>query len=385
MREKLAVILSGGGARAAYEAGVLRAISEMGRFKTCPFAIITGVSAGAINGTSLAEHIDDFDLATRKLWETWAGIRVENVFRTDSPSFLKTGAQWAMDLSLGQWFGASQVTHLLDTSPLRKFLSERINPDAVNRSLRSGGLHALSLSAVSYSTGRQVSFYDGAEGLADWDEAGNRGERSALTLEHVMASTAIPIFFPPVRVGATEYGDGGLGLRSPLGDALHLGAERVLVIGLNNAPAAKGATRGSFKPASLGDIIGVLLNGLFSYALDSDLARLEQGNLDAQQWNGLGGEKPASRLRDVPALVVQPSRSLGTIDTEQFSRLPYPLKHMLKGLGVSDDKGWDLLSYLAFEPGYTGALLELGYADALAMKDKILSLIADGDRAPSRL
>jgi NTE family protein len=375
MKKKVGVILAGGGARGAYEAGVLRGISKMGNFKTSPFAIITGVSAGAINGMGLAEGAEDFDKATEKLWNTWENIRVEDVFKTDSLSLLKTGTNWMVNLSCGQWLGGrGNITHLLDTSPLNDFLSARVDPKAIARNIRDGYVKGVSLSATDYYTGKLVTFFDGEESIKPWSEPTSVGVRTKLTVRHIMASAAIPIFFPPIRIGDEEYGDGGIGLRSPLSDAIHLGAEEILVIGLQYTPKEKPVTQEKRGPITLANIAGVLLSSLFMNSLDSDLGRLESTNLALSKLSKKERELEKNYMREIPALVVQPSSNLGSIDTEHFERLPYTLKYLLKGLGMSQQKGWELLSYLAFEKGYASALLQLGYQDAMSSKEKILAM-----------
>jgi NTE family protein len=374
MKKKVGVILAGGGARGAYEAGVLRAISKMGKFKTSPFAIITGVSAGAINGMCLAEGAEDFDRATEKLWNTWKEIQVEDVFKTDSLTLLKTGTSWIANLSLGHFIGGSATTHLLDTSPLNKFLAERIDPKKIAHNIHEGYITGVSLSATDYYTGKLVTFFDGEKSIRPWKEPSSAGVRTDLTVQHIMASSAIPIFFPPIKIGDSEYGDGGVGLRSPLSDAIHLGADQIFVIGLQFMPEKEPAVDEKRSPITLGNIAGTLLNSLFLNSLDSDVGRLESTNLALSKLTEKERKAESTYMREIPALVIQPSTNLGSIDTAHFSRLPYALRYLLKGLGVTQKKGWDLLSYLAFEKGYTSALLDLGYQDAMKMEKKIMAL-----------
>jgi NTE family protein len=198
--------------------------------------------------------------------------------------------------------------------------------------------------------------------------------RTDLTVQHIMASSAIPIFFPPIKIGDSEYGDGGVGLRSPLSDAIHLGADQIFVIGLQFMPEKEPAVDEKRSPITLGNIAGTLLNSLFLNSLDSDVGRLESTNLALSKLTEKERKAESTYMREIPALVIQPSTNLGSIDTEHFSRLPYALRYLLKGLGVTQKKGWDLLSYLAFEKGYTSALLDLGYQDAMKMEKKIMAL-----------
>jgi NTE family protein len=300
---------------------------------------------------------------------------VEDVFKSDSLALFKTGTNWLMNLSFGQWKGGGSTTHLLDTAPLFDFLKARIQPEGIARSIQNGHLKGISLSATDYYSGKLVTFYDGEEAIKPWDEISSIGVRTTLTIRHIMASAAIPIFFPPIRLDHTEYGDGSIGLRSPLSDAIHLGADQILVIGLQYSDKKTSSPKEKHGPLTLGNIIGTLLNSLFLNSLDSDIGRLESTNLAFSKLTLSERKAHKGRLREIPALVIQPSEDLGSLDTEQFSRLPFPLRYMLRGLGVSPQKGWELLSYLAFEKGYTGALLKLGYQDAMKMEEKIMELV----------
>jgi NTE family protein len=374
MNKRIAITFSGGGARAAYEVGVLRAISEMTKSKTCPFNIITGVSAGAINGMALASHVEDFSYAADYLWKTWESISVDRVFKADAFTLMKTGTRWMAGASLGAVFAGKSATHLLDTSPLQAFLSDRIDFKAIVDNISNGFLSAVSLSATDYYSGKLVTFFDGEDGIAPWTSTSGVGVRQRLTVQHVMASTAIPFFFPPVRVGNVEYGDGGIGLLSPLSDAIRLGANRLLVIGLQYSypnPPISSEKCGSI---TLGDIVGTVLNSLFSNPLQKDVHRLNQTNQVLSELP-LTEHIVDSGRRQILSLVIEPSQDLGSIDTSHFSRLPFALRYVLRGIGVSDKKGWELLNYLAFEKGYVLALMELGYQDALGMKEKILSFL----------
>jgi NTE family protein len=380
----IGLVCTGGGARAAYQAGVLRGIAELRAFPKVPFEILTGVSAGAINCTALAGDADmDFEAATQALWEYWENVKTEDVFKTDFVSLLGIGSRWIRDLSMGGLFKSSHVTNLLDTAPLRGFLRSKIRFDRFRAHIEAGRIKGVAVSATNYFSGTAVTFFDGAPEIAPWYRSTRIAMREALTLEHVMASAAIPVFFPPVRLSGSYYGDGCVRLTAPLSPAIHMGSDRVLAIGIRHF---REQTTTQFlnktvyaQEISLGDITGVLLNAVFLDSLETDLERVTRINRTVQGLSQAQKEAHPDHLREIPILAIKPSRDLGTLASEQFDRFPKTLRHLLRGLGASDEKGWDLLSYLAFEGAYTKRLLQLGFEDALNQKEKILAIL---DPAP---
>ncbi len=377
-KAKIAVMLSGGGARGAYQAGVLKAISDICRFEKCPFPIITGVSAGSINGMALAAGAEDFKASTQLIWDTWLELRIHKIFKTDLTTLARTALSWLTNLGLGDLLKTRKVTYLLDNSPLKDLLKNNIDTGKIGNNLKSGLLHAVALSATDYRSGKCVTFFDGDVSLKDWEGNSGLGKRTILEIDHIMASTAIPIFFPPVRIDRSDYGDGGIGQSSPLGPAIHLGAERLLVIGLERPPGHDECENvSSSVPITLGDIAGTLLDSLFLKSLDLDVVRLEQTNKLLSAFTPEQIKTGKFRLRPIPALFIRPSKDLGKIDADQFARFPYPLRHLFKGFGITDSRAWDLLSYLAFEKAYAQALLDLGYKDGLAAKNDILRFFAE--------
>lgn len=369
--------LTGGGARAAYQVGALRALNEIVSSSN-PISIFTGVSAGAINSTALATRADNFDDATGYLEETWRQLQPEQVYRTDPRSLLSIGTRWLGDLSAGAIFGSGHINYLLDTAPLREMLERRIAFDRLRAQIDSGAVHGIAVSATNYLTGTAVTTFDGAGAIPPWSRSSRVGQRAAITSAHVMASAAIPIFFPPVEVGGALFGDGCIRLSTPMSPAIHLGAERVVVIGIRyrRPPEVTDALQRTVKAPTLAlsDIAGTLLNSVFLDSLEHDVERVERIN---HTLSLLTPEAVAKQsLRPIPLLVLRPSRDLGTLAQTQIQRFPRYLRYLLKGVGASGTAGWDMLSYLAFEPGYVHTLIDLGYADTMARRAEVEAFFA---------
>lgn len=373
------LVLTGGGARAAYQAGVLRAIAEARPEGPCPFSAIAGVSAGSLNGAFLAAGAGDFRAVTQRMWDVWANVRTEEVFDTRAVALAKLSLSWIRNLSLGGLFRDPEVNYLLDTAPLKDFVRRHLNEEDVYRNLTSGLIHGLAISATNYVTGTGVTFFDGRESIQPWYRTTRIAIRTRLTSEHVLASCALPFFFPPVKVEGSFYGDGCIRFNTPLSPAIHMGADRLLAIGirhfrtvertleLNRIPAADSPT--------VADITGVLLNAVFLDSLETDLERMERINRTVQLLHRGAAPDAIFELRNIPVLPIRPSRDLGSLAAELFDRFPLALRHLLKGIGASGRTGWDLLSYLAFDGAYTRRLLNLGYEDAQTHKDELISFL----------
>lgn len=370
--------MSGGGARAAYQVGAIRALAEILDDVQTPFPILTGVSAGAINAVSLASHADNFRAAADRLWETWRAITPEQVYRTDVRSLGSIGSRWIKELTSGGLFGPGRVNHLLDTAPLRKLLAEKLRVTTIGDHLQRGSLRAVAVSATNYHTGTAITFYDAAPhaspAIEPWVRSMRIGQKASLRLDHVLASSAIPIFFPPVELDGAYFGDGCVRLTSPLSPAIHLGADRIVAIGIRYLRSAERTAelnhREHLLSPSLSEIGGVLLNAVFLDALEGDVERLERINrtvaLIRPEERQLGPP-----LRNIPLLVLRPSRDLGSLAVNQHEHFPRTLRYLLRGIGVTHARGADLLSYLAFAPEYIGQLLELGHGDTMARREEI--------------
>ncbi len=379
-QSKIGLVLTGGGARGAYQAGAIRALAEISGSRTSPFSIIAGTSAGAINGTYLASYADDFQQAARRLWDLWDRLKSSRVFRTGTLPIAENGLRWAANLTMGGLLQLFPVSYLLDTAPLRELIREHVLPEAIERNIKTGVLHGVAVSATNYSTGTAVVFFDGDNQIQTWARTSRIGVRTNLGVEHVMASSAMPIFFPPILVGDNYFGDGCVRLDAPLSPAIHMGSDRVLAIGIryfrsNEHTLALNSAAAPQHP-TLADISGTLLNAVFMDSLETDIERMQRINHTLELIPKHQLEANGYPLRPIPVMALRPSKDLGTLAGELFDTFPFMVRHALRGMGASSKTGWDLVSYLAFEREYTSQLLELGYQDTMARKSELAEFIA---------
>jgi NTE family protein len=383
-RSTTALVLSGGGARGAYQVGALRGLQELLRGQRgLPFPILVGASAGSITNAFLGAHAADFPAAVSELVDFWGRLRPEQVFRTDARTLTRVGLAWAAELSLGSWIGTGHGRSLLVSDPLHGLLQARLDMAALAQSIERGLLRGFALTTTSYRTGLAVTFFDGIASIEPWVRSTRIGLRQNLTIDHLMASSAIPFFFPAVAIDGTYYADGCIRLNSPLSPAIHMGADRILAIGVRHPRAPAPATsslpaRADSYPATA-DTAGLLLNALFLEALESDVERLERINRTVDLLPSAVIAKKTTPLRRIPILVLQPSRDLGELVMQTLDRLPYLLRHLFRGLGVTGKSGWDLLSYVAFDAEYTSRLLSLGYSDVMARGGEIAAFLRVSD------
>jgi NTE family protein len=375
----IGLVLTGGGARAAYQVGVIKALAEVTGADATPFKVMTGVSAGAINAAYLLSRADHFAIAAQGLWDLWAGLESERIYRTDPASIASLGSKWLGTLGMGGAMGKERANHLLDTTPLRKLLDQVLQLDRLPAFYKNGVLKGASFSVTNYLTGTAISFFDGDEQAEPWIRSTRIGVRVPLTLDHVMASSAIPVFFPPVNLDGALYGDGCIRQTSPLSPAVHLGSDKIIAVGIRyqrtNEQIVEMNQTIKRSNLTIAEIGGVLLNAVFLDSLENDAERLERIN---QTIGLLTPEQRASNpnpLRQVPLLVLRPSQDLGQLARGTLKEFPGMIRFLLKGIGAKDDKGWDLLSYLAFEKAYTTQLIELGYIDTMRRKEEILQFM----------
>lgn len=355
-------MLSGGGARAAYQTGVL---CHIGR--RCPrlhVPILSGVSAGAINTGFLASYRGSFGEATKALRRRWLSLSSEEVFKANPSSLFFNGLRVGTALIGGGSRLAPKIRSLIDTSPLHEFLSRSMAPGAIRERLESGDLEAVALTTVSYQTGRSVLFVEGTAVMRTApSSAHHRVVRATLTVDHIMASAAIPLLFPAIKIGQQYYGDGSFRSTAPLGPAIELGANRILAISARyrrSEPEARQPEHVGYPPAAR--VLGILLNSAFLDTLDWDAANLRRIN---RLLEGLTPEARAGEgLRHVDLLIQRPSRDIGLIATGFEERLPRAMRFLVRGLGSSETRSADLLSYLLFDSAYITELIELGETDA---------------------
>lgn len=367
-----ALVLAGGGARAAYEVGVLAAIAE--RAPGLEFPIVTGVSAGAINAVYLAAHPGPLATAVAALRAQWSRLVVERVYRIRAGRLARGLLLGTAHTALGRGGAAAAVHGLVDMSPLREFLGANIDFTQLAANIAARRLRAAALSTTSYATGETVTFVHGPPDVPTWRRALRYAVAAQLTLDHVMASAALPILFPAVRIGDAFYGDGSVRQTAPLAPAIHLGARAIVVVTQRNDPQelhppAPGPGR-SAAPAypALAEVIGLLLHAIFLDALEADAERLERVN---RVVTALPEAQRPDGLRPVRLLMLRPSRDLGALAAGCGVKLPPLVRWLVRGMGGQRATAVDFLSYLLFDPAYTNALIELGYDDVRAQWPRI--------------
>lgn len=361
---KIGLILSGGGARAAYQVGVLRAVANiLPRQSANPFHVIAGTSAGALNAVSLATHAQRLRTGVRVLEYVWGNLNSKNVYRLDSKGMLSSATGWMLAFVSRRQTEAP--VSLLNNSPLRELLAETLHLDRIQRNIDTGYLDAVSVTASSYSSGMSVSFYQALKGVADWEGPHRIGRRSRIDLNHLMASSAIPTIFPAVRIDGEYFGDGSIRQLAPTSTALHLGARKILAIGVSATKRRRDITGSGQRHPSLAQIIGHILNSAFVDTLENDLEFLRHMNEVLPHVPQRTLLKNRLRHRIVDLLEISPSQDLNDVAAEHFDELPRAMKLFVK------DPNSSILSLLLFEPGYCHALLELGFKDAMAKQEEI--------------
>jgi len=370
-----ALVLSGGGARAAYQAGALRGIAAiLGKRRKSPFPVISGTSAGAINAATLAIHADEFRLGVARLVRWWRRIGVDDVYRADFATLSLHGARFLASI-VGVGSPPADAASMLDSAPLGTMLERVLEFDRLDGHLKSGALSALAVNATSYATGQAVTFFQGGADFLPWQRTRRRGERCRITHAHLMASAAIPFIFPAMQVGEDFFMDGSVRQIAPLSPALHLEAQRIVVIAVGQFAGQTTVTPGPPQYPSFAQVAGHALSSIFLDNLGADLERMMQLNRIVGMVPKARLAKRGVRLRNVDALVLAPGSDLGPLALRFADRLPHAVRTLLHGFGSTRGTGANLLSYLLFDRGFCRALLDLGYNDTMARKDEIAAFL----------
>ena len=382
MENTIGLVMTGGGARGAYQAGVLKRIGEIKRVQIegNPFPIIGGTSAGAINGSGIAVGSDEFAAATQVVARLWAGIRPSDVFSCNILSQTGNSLTWILDLSFGGILGGGHAHSLLDATPLRHFLKKHLDCDRIQDNIKRGHLYALAISATNYNTGNSYLFIQGKKGHPMWNRSRRVTLATKITVEHICASSAIPLVFRPVRLktprGSAFFGDGCVRLQQPLSPVIRLGAKKLLAIGVRGQTLEHPEEATDQKDPSLAQVMGILFNVMFLDHLATDIEHLERLNqLLSSGTIRQSGVDGCERMHPLATLLITPSVNLSEVAEDHQRDMPYLIQYFINSLGRDAASCADLMSYLLFNSPYTKALIEIGYNDASRRIDEIEDLL----------
>jgi NTE family protein len=380
VRGRAGLVLTGGGARAAYQVGVVKAVRDiLGNPDKNPFPILCGTSAGAINAATLAVFADNFTRAVGNLLEVWEHMRCSHIYRTDAWSILRSGARW---LSAMMLLSRHNPVSLLDNTPLREMLERNLDFDRIQAHIDSGELYAVCVTASGYTSGQSVSFFQGGSGLEGWERNQRVGAAVSIKLDYLLASAALPFIFPAIKVHREYFGDGSMRQIAPVSPALHLGADRVLIVSTGRQSMDDARARSNTYP-SLAQIAGHALNSIFLDSLAVDIERLERINRTVKLIPPERLNDSSVQLRAVKVLVISPSQPIERIASRFIHELPRTVRFVLRPTGALNRSGSNLASYLLFEEPFCRALIDLGYRDTEARAAEVREFfgLQEGDRA----
>ncbi len=372
---KVGLVLTGGGARAAYQVGVLRAIADMLPDKTVnPFPVICGTSAGAINAVSLAVSANDYYEGVCELEAVWKNFHVHQIYRADFMGVFHNSLR-CLGTLISSEYGRYKKASLLDNAPLEALLRQRFPFRGIHRCIRAGALHALGITAWGYTSGQSVTFYQAAKDVKPWKRAQRVGVSARIGVKHLMASSAIPFVFPAVKLNREYFGDGSMRQMAPISPALHLGAEKVLIIGVhkqvNAMPERVSAT--TYPPFA--QIAGHAMNSIFVDSLDVDLERLQRINGTLKLIPSTTLDENKILLRPIESMMISPSEKIDQIALRHANTLPFIIRSLYRTIGAMGPNGSTLLSYVLFEARFCEALIDLGYRDTLQQKNELLQFL----------
>jgi NTE family protein len=381
----IALILTGGGAKAAYQVGVLQALAEMipvSDTSPTPFSILAGTSAGAINASYLAARANRWQQSVGGLKALWENLTLEQVYRTDGFSLTKIALGWISRILFGgKIFKRTNSNFMLDTKPLAELLHREVDFNQMRTLIEQKSLKGVAFTATQYFAGTTVSYFDGHEGAKPWEMTHRVGIRTQLGTEHVMASSAIPIFFPPIEIDSAFYGDGSLKQTTPLSPAIHLGAKKILAVGIRHEKTPEESLamtkETQLRPPTLAQIAGEVMGSIFLDSLDADIERLNHINKSITELEAKTHLQSIIPLRVIPVLYLRPSCDLHTVLPPALQHFPPMLRFFLKGLGVTPEQGNELITYLSFFQECVQPLIKLGYDDTIARREEILTFLAD--------
>lgn len=367
--------MSGGGSRGAYQAGVLKAAGEIadGAGIEWPFKIITGLSAGALNCAHLASSENDLAVTSTDLASVWADLTADQVFRTDAASLSSIGGRWLAGLLSGGAARTKKPDALLDTQPLRDLIAARLDQSAIDNNISRERLYAACVSATEYATSRGVSFIHGNPEIKEWRKVRNFALSQRFRVEHIMASSAIPMLFPAIKIGQRHYGDGCLRNLTPLLPAIEMGATRLFVIGVRREMQIDDVPRPGSEGASAGRVLSVILNAVMMDGLESDLESLTRINRLVRDLSPELNEDEL-RYRNIPFLMIRPSKDIAAIAIEHAAAMPTLVRYLTRGLGPISQTA-EFISYLLFQPDFCRALINLGYSDGMAQAQEITAFL----------